>query len=143
VVTWIDRFNPDATIGHAVIVLNGRCATTASLVSMMQFLLERAFGKVLGLGYAQVNPHALRNGDVEGAQGWPIMQPMTGMCGPIGGTCIPNPGTLRFDDVAALNRIYPITSDNLAAFPGKVLTAANTVSIDGTITFRTRSGPIR
>src|SRR5205814_10475771 len=53
--TWIDRFNPDATIGHAVIVLNGRCATTPNLVAMMQFLLERAFGKILGLGYAQVN----------------------------------------------------------------------------------------
>jgi len=140
VVTWIDRFNPDATIGHAVMVLNGRCTTTANLLSIMQFQIERAFGNVLGLGYAQVDPLALRNGDVEGAQGWPIMQPMTGMCGPSGGTCIPSPGTLRFDDIAALNRIYPITSDNLAAFRGKVLTAANTVSVDGTITFRTGLG---
>src|SRR5579859_1003077 len=116
-------------------VLNGRCATTANLVSMMQFLLERAFGKILGLGYAQVNPDALRRGDATGAAGWPIMQPRSGVCGPAGGICIPDPTTLHFDDVAALNRLYPITTDNLAAFPGKVLTAANTVSIEGTIAF--------
>ena len=47
---------------------------------------------------------------------------------------------LRYDDIAALNRIYPITAANLASFPGKQLTAANTVSIQGTITFRTGYG---
>src|SRR5579863_4460719 len=30
VMAWIDRFRPDATIGHAVMVVNGRCATTPS-----------------------------------------------------------------------------------------------------------------
>jgi hypothetical protein len=140
VMTWIDNFNPDATIAHAVMVLNGRCATTADLVSMMQFELERAFGRILGLDCAQVNPGALENGEPEGAQGWPVMQPMSGACGPGGGICIPDYTTLRYDDIAALNRIYPITADNLAAFPGKVLTAANTVSIDGNLTFRTGVG---
>jgi hypothetical protein len=140
VTAWIDRFNPDATIGHAVMVLNGRCASTPNLVSMMQFELARGFGSILGLGYAQVNPNALRSGDAEAAQGWPIMQPISGVCGAAGGNCIPDPKHLHFDDIAALNRLYPITADNLASFPGKVLTAANTVSIDGTIAFRTGSG---
>jgi hypothetical protein len=140
VMAWIDNFNPDATIAHAVLVLNGRCAATPDQVSMMQFLLERAFGRILGLDYAQVNPGALHNGERDGAEGWPVMQPMSGACGPAGGTCIPDPSTLRFDDIAALNRIYPITAANLAAFPGKVLTAANTVSITGTIAFRTGAG---
>ena len=36
--------------------------------------------------------------------------------------------------------MYPITAGNLALFPGKVLTAAHTVSIDGTISFRTGTG---
>ena len=57
-----------------------------------------------------------------------------------GGNCIPDPKHLNFDDIAALNRLYPITPDNLSSFPGKVLTAANTVSIDGTIAFRTGTG---
>ena len=86
VMAWIDRFNPDATIGHAVMVLNGRCAVTSNLVSMMQFQLARAFGKILGLGYSQVNPDALRKGDREAASAWPIMQPASGGCGPAGGT---------------------------------------------------------
>src|SRR5208282_1487897 len=56
------------------------------------------------------------------------------------GACIPNPTVLRLDDIAALNRIYPITAQNLANFPGKELTAANTVSIQGTVSFRTGVG---
>lgn len=68
------------------------------------------------------------------------MQPASGICGPAGGTCIPDPAHLHFDDIAALNRLYPVTADNLASFSGKVLTSANTVSIDGTIAFRTGIG---
>ena len=47
---------------------------------------------------------------------------------------------LRYDDIAALNRIYPITAANLSSFPGKQLTATNTVSIQGTVTFQTGLG---
>ena len=126
---WQDNINPDATIAHAIIVLNGRCATNSNLLSMMSYELERAFGRVLGLDYAQVNPGALTNGEMNGMLGWPVMQPLSGVCGASGGICIPNPNVLRYDEIAALNRIYPITADNLAAFPGKQLTAANTVSI--------------
>ncbi len=140
VMSWVDNFNPDATIAHAVMLLNGRCATTPDLVSMMQFQLERAFGRVLGLDASQVNPGALQNGEPDGMQGWPVMQPISGACGPAGGICIPDYTTLRYDDIAALNRMYPITPDNLAAFPGKVLTAANTVSIDGNLAFSTGTG---
>ena len=119
VMAWIDRFNPDATIGHAVMALNGRCAVTPNLVSMMQFQLARAFGKILGLGYSQVSPDALRKGDRDAASAWPIMQPASGGCGPAGGTCIPEPDILHFDDIAALNRMYPITADNLSSLPGQ------------------------
>lgn len=140
VMEWMDNMNPDATITHAIIVLNGRCATTANLLAMMSFELERAFGRMLGLDNSQVNPNALTNNQPNGTVGWPVMQPMSGLCGPQGGTCIPNPTVLRYDDIAALNRIYPITAQNLANFPGKVLTAANTISIQGTVSFRTGSG---
>jgi hypothetical protein len=132
---WLDKINPDATIAHGIIVLNGLCATNASLLQMMSFQLERAFGRILGLDYAQVNPGAQTNGELNGKLGWPVMQPESGLCGYTGGDCIPNPNVLRWDDIAALNRIYPITSANLASFPGKQVTAANTVSIQGTITF--------
>ena len=137
---WIDNINADTTIAHAVILLNGLCATNANLVTMMSFELERAFGRILGLDYAQVNPGALQNGEPGGTFGWPVMQPEDGLCGPQGGACIPNPGVLRWDDIAALNRIYPITSQNAASFPGKSITAAGTISIQGTITFRNGEG---
>jgi hypothetical protein len=138
---WVDNVNPDATMAHAVIVLNGRCATDANLLAMMSYDLERAFGRILGLDYAQVNPGARTNGELNGTLGWPVMQPEpTAYCGPDGPACIPDPTVLRWDDIAALNRIYPITASNLASFPGKELTAANTVSIQGTISFKTGLG---
>ncbi len=140
VMTWMDNLNPDATFAHGILVLNGRCATNAALLQMMSYELERAFGRVLGLDYAQVNPTALTDLIPGGIDGWPVMQPLSGVCTQTGGICIANPGALRFDDIAALNRIYPITAQNLSAFPGKVLTAANTVSIQGTVSFRSGVG---
>jgi hypothetical protein len=87
-----------------------------------------------------VNPNALTSGDPNQELGTPIMQPLSGACGTSGGVCIPEPSVLRFDDIAALNRIYPITAANLASFPGKELTTENTVSIEGTLTFRSGEG---
>jgi hypothetical protein len=140
VLFWLDSINPDATIAHGILVLNGLCATNAAMLQMMSFELERAFGRILGLDYSQVNPNAISSGEAHGALGWPVMQPTSGLCGATGGVCIPNPTVLHWDDIAALNRIYPITASNLASFPGKQLTAANTVSIQGTISFRTGVG---
>ena len=140
VYVWMDNLNPDATVAHGIIILNGLCATNASLIEMMNYELVRAFGRILGLDYSQVNPGALTNGETGGTLGWPIMQPLSGVCGPSGGACIPDPSVLRSDDIAALNRIYPITAANLSSFPGKELTAANTISIRGTVSFRTGYG---
>jgi hypothetical protein len=140
VYVWLDNINPDATIAHGVIVLNGLCATNPNLLQMMSFELERAFGRILGLDYAQINSGADTNGELNGMLGWPVMQPFSGDCGAGGGACIPNSNVLRWDDIAALNRIYPITAGNLASFPGKQITAANTVSIQGTIEFKNGVG---
>ncbi len=40
VYVWMDNLNPDATIAHAVIVLNGLCATNSAMLEMMSFELE-------------------------------------------------------------------------------------------------------
>ncbi len=139
---WLDNIQPNATIAHAVILLNGLCATNSNLVEMMQYELERAFGRILGLDYAQpaLSSATLSRDEPDAMLGWPIMHPTSGVCGPAGGICIPNPDQLRYDDIAALNRIYPITASNIAAFPGKQITATTTVSIQGTINFRTGAG---
>ncbi len=142
VLDWIDNINPDATFAHGVIVVNGRCATSDNRLAMMNYQLERAFGRMLGLDFSQVNDGAQAIGStmLNGILGWPVMLPEEGTCGADGGTCIPNPSQLRLDDVAALNRIYPVTSANQGNFPGKLLTAANTISIQGTLSFRGGSG---
>ncbi len=140
VYVWLDNIHTDATAAHGVILLNGRCATNADMVEMMSFEVERAFGRILGLDFSQVNPGALTGNNSAGALGWPVMQPISGACGAGGGACIPDPTVLRFDDIAALNRLYPITTANLADFPGKTQTASSTISIRGTISFRTGYG---
>ena len=136
----LDNFNTNATFAHGVIILNGLCATNANMIEMMSFELERAFGRILGLDDVQVNPQALSDDENGGTLGWPVMEPMSGACGASGGACIPNPTVLRSDDIAALNRLYPITAANLANFPGKQVTAPNTISIQGTVSFRTGYG---
>jgi hypothetical protein len=140
VLAGLDNMNTDATIAHAVIILNGRCAASANQLQMMSFEVERAFGRILGLDYSQVNHEAAQISMPGGTDGWPVMEPLSGSCGSSGGSCIPNPTVLRYDDIAALNRIYPVTTANLSYFPGKVLTTANTVSVCGAIAFRTGTG---
>lgn len=140
VYAWLDNIRANATIAHAVIVLNGLCATSPNLIAMMQYELARAFGRVLGLGYAQVNHLTADSTKPNAMFAWPIMDPLSGVCGASGGTCIPDPGHLHYDDIAALNRLYPITPANLFLFPGKQITAANTVSIRGNLAFRTGAG---
>jgi len=139
---WVDNMSNNATLAHGIIVLNGLCATSPNLLAMMSYQLQRAFGQLLGLDFSQVNDQALNMSAnaTNAALAWPVMQPINHECGPTGGTCIPNPGALRLDDIAALNRLYPVTAGNLAAFPGKVLTAANTASIQGTIRFPSGQG---
>ena len=142
VLVWIDNLNPNATLAHGVIVLNGRCATTTALLNMMAFQLERAFGRVLGLDFSQVNDgsHVNLSNEPSAILAWPVMEPLSGECGAAGGNCLPNASALRFDDIAALNRLYPVTSANQSSFNGKLLTAANTVSLKGTISFRDGTG---
>jgi hypothetical protein len=142
VLMWIDTMNPNATFAHAIIVLNGRCTTSANLLAMMSYQLERAFGRILGLDFSQVNYNALTvaASQPNGALAWPVMDATSGDCGQAGGSCISNPNLLHQDDLAALNRMYPVTASNHANFPGKLLTAANTISIQGTISFRDGTG---
>jgi len=36
---WLDNINPDATIAHAILLLNGLCATNSNMLEMMSFEL--------------------------------------------------------------------------------------------------------
>ncbi|MGB7136152.1 MAG: IPT/TIG domain-containing protein [Acidobacteriaceae bacterium] len=137
VLEYVDNFAVTGNVAHAVILVNGLCATSADGVAMVEYELVRAFGRVLGLDWSQANEAMFATGQItsDGLAGWPVMHPMERLCNGSGGVCMPNGLTLRTDDMAALNRLYPVTAANLGSFPGKTLTGAATVSVTGTITF--------
>lgn len=126
---WLDNLNADTTIAHGVILLNGLCANTGTQIARMNADLERAFGRVLGLDYAQVTGY----GSGGTGTNWAIMQPPPGIFSS-------GLAALQYDDIAALSRIYPVTASNLGNFTGKQITASNTVSIQGTISFKNGLG---
>ena len=137
VMVSVDNLAVTGNIVHALIVVNGLCATTANQIATLQYQLIRGFGRVLGLDWSQTNEEMFENDQITtaGLTGWPIMHPIERLCNGGGGQCIANPTQLRTDDVAALNRLYPVTSANIGSFPGKVITATATISVQGTIQF--------
>lgn len=142
VFTFVDNLTTSGNIAHALILVNGLCATNSTQIAVLQYQLVRAFGQALGLDWSQANEEDFATNRVTSADlaGWPIMHPIERLCHASGETCIPNGTTLRYDDIAALNRLYPVTSANIASFKNKKLTAPNTLSVTGTIRFRGGQG---
>ena len=102
----VDSIVPAGFIQHAILVLNGRCTGPAPEQQLqMQYQLERAFGRVLGWAGRRPTTTCLRRApqptDVQ-AQHWPIMHPIDIVCGAYTYQCLPQPFTLRDDDVAAI-----------------------------------------
>lgn len=141
VIARVDNLTTGGNIAHALILVNGLCVTTPQPVNL-EYQLIRAFGQVLGLDWSQANEAMFAVGQLSnsGLQGWPIMHPVEHLCGASGGACMPNETQLRTDDIAALNRLYPVTAANLASFPGKTITAQATISVQGTIEFALGQG---
>ncbi len=142
VMVSVDNFSVTGNIVHALILVNGLCATTANQIANLQYELIRGFGRVLGLDWSQTNEEMFDTGEFStgGMTGWPLMHPIERLCNGGSGQCFTNPTQLRSDDVAALNRLYPVTSANVASFPGKTITAAATISVRGTLQFSSGQG---
>lgn len=138
----VDNLAATGNIAHALVVVNGLCATTTGQMTNLQYQLIRAFGWVLGLDWSQTNEEMFANDQptTDGLAGWPIMHPVERLCNGGGGACMPNSTTLRTDDIAALNRLYPVTAANAGSFPGKTVTATATLSVQGTIQFERGQG---
>ncbi|HEY0758419.1 MAG TPA: IPT/TIG domain-containing protein [Acidisarcina sp.] len=142
VTSMVDGMATDGTINHALVVLNGRCATPDKM-ELMQYLITRAFGRVLGLDWSQANDgifggSAPLNPSAEA--GWPLMHPVERLCTSSFGSCMPEALSLRPDDIASLSRLYPVTASNIGSFSGKTLTAGASVSIRGVIHFPSGQG---
>jgi hypothetical protein len=142
VITTVDNLSAAGNIAHALIIVNGQCAGTKTQLTNLQYQLVRAFGQALGLDWSQTNEEMFAGDQITGAglAGWPIMHPIERLCNGGAGVCMPNGTTLRMDDIAALNRLYPVTAANIGSFTAKTITAAATISVQGTVTFARGQG---
>lgn len=134
----VDHFTLDAHIGHALLILNGRCAQNSSDLAQLKYRLIRAIGRVLGVGWSQANDNVKTNSPFPTSAdyaGFPLMHPTDPFCAGLITTCIPKADQLRMDDRAAISRLYPVTPQNQSAFPGKQVFASSTVRIHGSIYF--------
>ncbi len=139
----VDLFEPAGYIAHAILIVNGRCTGSAPQMQLqLQYQLERIFGRVLGLAWSQTNDNVFTGTPqptYNQALNWPIMHPLDLFCGPYSYQCLPDPFTLRPDDIAGLVGIYPIPSGETPA-TGKQqsLQAAN--QLNGYVTFPSGEG---
>jgi hypothetical protein len=144
----VDSIVPSGVIQHAILILNGRCTGPLSEQRFqMQYQLERAFGRVLGIGWSQTNDNVFTQTPqptpIQAAH-WPIMHPIDIVCGNYTYQCQPQPFSLRDDDVAAISALYAnvIFYDPTAPppAPGKIWTYQQASYVSGTATFPTGQG---
>ena len=105
-----DNFNSAGNIVHALVVINGVCATNSSQLPDLQYRLVRTLGKIIGLGWSQANLNAITHNppptpdDYEGLPLMHFSDPVS--CVPIS-ACYPDAALPKLDDIAALGRLYP------------------------------------
>ena len=138
VTSTVDSFDPAGYILHAIIILNGRCTGPAAAQQLqMQYKLERTFGRVLGLAWSQNNDNVFTGSPTptyNQALHWPILHPIDILCGLYSYQCLPDPFTLRPDDVASMVEVYPI-GPNVTPAAGKQTSLAAANGAFGTVTF--------
>ena len=138
-----DNYGSLATYQHALIVINGQCAQQSAQLPDIEYRLLRVIGSVLGVGWSQLNPNVQTGSPPATSDdyaGFPVMHfrdlsncvPMT--------LCYPNPYQLSMDDIAAVSRLYPVTSQNQSAFPGKQIFSTTTARIHGSVWFTDTHG---
>ena len=138
-----DNLSTDAHLLHALVIVNGNCAQTASQLPDVKYRLVRVLGRVLGLDWSQVNVNVITRSPIPTAAdyaGFTIMHAADGVsCVPIT-ICYSNPDQPKMDDRASLSRLYPVTPQNQSKFPGKQLFFENTIRIHGTVHFVDTTG---
>ena len=139
----VDSISTSGKIQHAILVLNGRCTGPAPEQQLqLQYQLMRAFGRIIGMGWSQTNDNVFTGNPTptyNQALYWPIMHPIDIICGPYTYQCMPQPFTLRDDDISGLVLLYPVSRFDPAA-PGKTDTLARGGLVRGTISFPNGQG---
>jgi len=144
----VDSILPAGYILHAILVLNGRCTGPAPQQQMqLQYQLQRAFGRVLGLGWSQTNDNVFTGNPrptLNQAMHWPILHPIDIVCGLYTYQCLPQPFSLRDDDVAAISGLYPMTRfyglPPTPPTPGKIWSYQQASAAKGSVSFPTGQG---
>jgi IPT/TIG domain len=138
-----DNLTVDGHFAHALVVMNGLCAQTSAELPDMKYHLVRVLGQVFGLGWSQLNLNVITGSPIPTADdkaGFPVMHALDqSNCVPVS-LCYSNADQPKFDDQAAISRLYPVTSENLAQFPGKQVFAAATARIHGSVRFTDANG---
>jgi hypothetical protein len=141
-----DNLSRDAHLAHALVILNGKCAQTPAQLPDLKYHLVRTLGRVLGLDWSQLNLNVLSGNPRPTAAdyaGFPVMHAVDpAACVPIA-KCYPagfDPTQPSLDDRAALSRLYPVTAQNAASFPGKQVFSDHTVRIHGSVFFVDANG---
>jgi hypothetical protein len=133
----VDSFGATGSLQHALLILNGRCVqNTTDSLNQLQYDVMRGFGRILGLGWSQLNDNVFTASPAPTAQQmayWPVMHPIDVICGPYTYACMQNPFVLRPDDVSQLATLYPVTSANLST--GKQLSTTNVLELWGLLMF--------
>jgi hypothetical protein len=110
-----DNFGAGANLLHALVVINGQCALQSSQLTDVEYRLVRVLGNVLGLGWSQLNLNVVTGNPPPtpaDRAGFPVMHYMDPVnCVPIT-VCYANPYQLAADDVAALSRLYPMSTNS-------------------------------
>ncbi len=139
----VDSFSPAGYILHAILVLNGRCTGPAPEQQLqLQYQLVRAFGRVIGLAWSQTNDNVFTGNPrptYQQALYWPIMHPIDVICGLYTYQCMPQPFTLRDDDVSGLSMLYKV-GWGAPTPPGKIETFNRASAIFGNVTFPSGQG---
>ncbi|HST12364.1 MAG TPA: hypothetical protein VLL05_18460 [Terriglobales bacterium] len=134
----IDAFTTDGHFAHALVILDGRCAMASVSLPDVKYRLVRVLGQVFGVGWSQLNLNVLTGipqATTDDLAGFPTMHSQDlPSCAPIS-ACYPAADQPKMDDRAALARLYPVTSDNLALYPGKQVFAASTGRVHGSVYF--------
>jgi hypothetical protein len=138
-----DNFGSLGIYQHALIVINGQCALESSRLVDVEYRLVRVIGRVIGLDWSQANTNVLTGNPAptpDDYAGFPVMHYIDSTsCVPIT-NCYTNPYQPVADDIAALSRLYPITAQNQASFPGSQLFSATTARIYGNVWFTDSAG---
>lgn len=139
-----DAFTADAHFRHALLIVNGSCATPSGL-PFLRYRLERALGRLLGLDWSQTNENVASGSPPptgEDFAGFPVMHPEPKLCTLADG-CTYIPGRSSgigcapaMDDRAALSRLYPVT----ASSEGKRVFRDTTARVHGVVRFTSGQG---